>query len=566
MEIVGIDFGTTNVRISTWDPEDGGVPRPRIIGRGDTTVMPAVAALRRQSDGSVSIFVGEDADELEDGQDTVVIRNIKRWALSNDPYVKWRLEVNDAPWPTWWNRELRCVEVWGQQFQARALVAEILKEALNRANLPDEFEWRTGCPVHAGLEYRSMLKEILPDAGGRSSINWVVDEPILFLALARRMGNLNLGSYMVYDLGGGSFDCALVELREGGEMIVYGADGHPLLGGSNIDSALADKLPAETAGNLLRLAKEQVSPDNPTAQVSGNFSLTWQDVESELKGGKYIQRSLMALRDAYVNAKSVVWRRGEGSEAPDDMMLDRNDATGEVRFVWQLDYSDMQRDLDGVILFGGPTRSPYFEENLRRWFGDGKVMHARDLVAGVDAPEITGVSMGACYFPSGEHFYEVPSRLPYRVTLENRQSGAKVEYPPYEHFVETFKPSEQFLSAPLQQERDNPQEYELTIANTDGVLMERRIVNGFLESDERHPATSLRLVIDRLGPVYVEKTSEGVGLPWTKKEVVVENPPWQTEEQREILEALRERERRREEARRHEAQDSLNHPAHLEVN
>ena len=566
MEIVGIDFGTTNVRISTWDPEDGGVPQPRIIGRGDTTVMPAVAALRRQSGGAVSILVGEDADELEDGQDTVVIRNIKRWALSNDPYVKWRLEVNDAPWPTWWNPELRCVEVWGQQFQAKALVAEILKEALNRANLPGEFEWRAGCPVHAGLEYRSMLKEILPDASGRSSINWVVDEPILFLALARRMGNLNLGSYMVYDLGGGSFDCALVELREGGEMIVYGADGHPLLGGSNIDSALADKLPVENAGNLLRLAKEQVSPDNPTARVSGNFSLTWQDVESELKGGKYIQRSLMALRDAYVNAKAVVWRRGERADGPDDMMLDRNDATGEVQFVWQLNYSDMQRDLDGVILFGGPTRSPYFEENLRRWFGDGKVMHARDLVVGVDAPEITGVSMGACYFPGGEHFYEVPSRLPYRVTLENRQSGAKVEYSPYEYFVETFKPSEQFLSAPLQQERDNPQEYELTIANTDGVLMERRIVNGFLESDERHPATSLRLIIDRLGPVYVEKASEGIGLPWTKKEVVVENPPWQTEEQREILDALRERERRREEARRHEAQGNINRPAHLEVN
>ena len=30
MEIVGIDFGTTNVRISTWDPDDpnAGLPSP----------------------------------------------------------------------------------------------------------------------------------------------------------------------------------------------------------------------------------------------------------------------------------------------------------------------------------------------------------------------------------------------------------------------------------------------------------------------------------------------------------------------------------------------------------
>ena len=237
-----------------------------------------------------------------------------------------------------------------------------------------------------------------------------------------------------------------------------------------------------------------------------------------------------------------------------------------MRFVWQLNYTDMDRDLDGVILFGGPTRSPFFENSLRRWFGHEKVMHARDLVAGVDAPEITGVSMGACYFPTGEHFYDVPSRLPYRVTLENRQSGEKVEYSPYEYFVETFRPSEQFLSVSLQQERNNPQEYELTITDTDGVVMEHRIVDGFLESEGRHPATSLRLVIDRLGPVYVEKRSEGIGLPWTKMETVVESPPWQTDEQKDLLEALRERERDREETRRQEAEANLERPAQLEVN
>ena len=566
MEIVGIDFGTTNVRISTWDPDDGGIPQPRLIGRGDTTVMPAVVALRRESDGSVSIVAGEEADDLEETQDIVVIRNIKRWALSNDPYVKWRLEVNEASWPTWWNPDLHCVEVWGQHFQVKVLMADILKEALGRADLPDQFEWRAGCPVHAGLEYRSMLKDILPNSGARSSINWVVDEPVLLLALARRMGNLDLGSYMVYDLGGGSFDCALVELRDGGEMIVYGADGHPLLGGSNVDSSLANKFTIDNAGNLLRLAKEQVSPDNPAARINDSLSLTWQDVESALKEGKYIPLSLMALRDAYVNAKAVVWGRGDEPDKPDEMTLDRNAETGEVRFVWQLNYSDMARDVDGIILFGGPTRSPFFEENLRRWFGDDKVIHARDLVAGLDAPEITGVSMGACFFPTGEHFYEIPSRLPFRVTLENRQSGQKVEYSPFEYFVETFKPSERFLSDPLLQERDNPQEYELTITDIDGVLMEHQLVSGFLESDGRHPATSLRLVIDRLGPVYVEKKSEGIGLPWTKMEAVVENPPWQTEEQREMLVALRGRERQREAMRRQEAEPNLDRPAQLEVN
>lgn len=592
MEIAGIDFGTTNVRISTWDPDSpqAEAPQPCSIGRGDNVgsnpVIPVVVALRREPNDSVSILVGEDADGLEDDPDKIaVIRNIKRWPLSDDDYVMWRSRIDNAEWPSkwnskkgciewpwWWNKELRCVEVGGRQFQAKELITAVLREAVNRADLLPEFEWRAGCPVHAGYEYRLMLKEILTEIAGKGSVNWVVDEPVLFLAAAQRNIDPDSpfklhGSYMVYDLGGGSFDCTLVDVRDNGEMIIYGADGHPLLGGSNIDAELAAKFSAPE--NLLRLAKEEVSPENDTSQLRGNLTLTWAEVESELKGGKFIQRSLMAMRDAYISAKSVVWRRDEGDNSASDMVLQQNEGTGEVRFTWQTDYEDMNQDLDGIILFGGPTRSPYFAENLRRWFGDDKVILARDLIGGVDAPEITGVSMGACYFPSGQHFHQVPSRLPYRVTLENLRTGSKedtAQYRPHQHFVETFQPAEQFASRWLQQERDNPQEYELTITDPDGVVLERRYIDGYLEPGNRHPATSLRLVIDRLGPVYVEKKSEGIGLTWTKKEAVVENPPWQTEEQRARLKALRERERQREEARRQQAQANLNRSPFLENN
>ena len=576
MEIVGIDFGTTNVRISTWDPEDqnAGLPEPRLIGRGDTTTMPVVVALQRQSDGSVNMIVGEEAEELEGTQDTEVIHNIKRWALSSDPYVNWRMSASDAPQESWWNRELNCVEVWGQRFQPKELVAAVLRESVRRAHLSDDFEWRAGCPVHAGYEYRSMLKEALAGIAGRGSVNWVIDEPVLFLAAAQRniapdsVAELR-GSYMVYDLGGGSFDCTLVEIRENNEMIVYGADGHPLLGGANVDRSLAARLNYDGPTNLLRLAKEQVSPQNTNVSINDNVSLSWTDLEGALKGDKFIQRSLMAMRDAYISAKSVVWRREGGGDSAGPLVHSREEETGEVRFTWQLGYEDMKQDIDGVILFGGPTRSPFFKDSLQRWFGVDKVLMAGDLIGGVDAPEITGVSMGACYYPSGEHFHQVPSRLPYQVSLENTSTGReedKVHYQPHQHFVESFQPADQFTSPWLQQERDSPQEYELTITDPDGIVLEQHPVNGFLESEERQPATGLRLVIDRLGPVYVEKKSDGIGLPWTRMEAIVEHPPWQSEEQQRMLESLRERERAREEMRRQEAEAETERPAHLEVN
>ena len=560
MEVVGIDFGTTNVRISTWDPEDLNTPFPftHKIGRGGDEVMPVVVALQRQSGGDISVAVGEDADLLEDGANTLVIRNIKRWALSDDDYVKWRLEVTDTGWPTWWNPELRTVEAWGEHFQSRDLIAAILKEAVGRAGLPERFEWRAGCPVQASYEYRTMLAEVLREIAGEGRMEWVVDEPVLFLAAAQRADSERRlhGQYLVYDLGGGSFDCALVEVRDNGEMVVYGADGDPLLGGSNIDQELKAKLGG--AENLLRLAKEKVSPDSPSVPFGGSVDLKWGDVEAELKDGRFVPRSLMAMRDAYISGKSALQRFGESSgDGPGDIIMDKNDDTGEVRFVRQLGYDDMERDLDGVIMFGGPTRSPFFRESLARWFGEAKVMQARDLIGGVADPELTGVSMGACYFHQKEYFHEVPSRLPYQVTLENTVTGEKVGYKPHQHFVDTFQPAEQFASAWLSQGRDDPQRYELTIANPDEVVLERLDVDGFLEAGSRQPATGLRLVIDRLGPVYVEKRSEGVGLPWTKRFTLVENPPWQTEEQRERLEELRQRQRQRAAGRRQQSADTM---------
>ena len=564
MEIVGIDFGTTYVSISTWNPDTpgAGLPQPRIIGRGGTTTMPTVVAFQKMADGSVSVFVGEDADELEEGPDAIVIRDVKRWAQASESkgsYVKWRgdvarLDARLDP-PTWWvppDQQTDMpghIEVWGQQFSFKEIIAAILKEAVTRFDMPAEFEWRAGCPVHAGYEYRAWLSEALTEISGTGNVKWVIDEPVLFLTLAMSMGSLQPGSFLVYDLGGGSFDCALVEVQDQREMIVYGADGHPWLGGADNDLAL-ERLYRERGyrvhSNLLRLAKEQVSPANSVVPVSAEFNIVWEDVEEILKAGKFIQRSLMAMRDAYISAKAVVWRREEWSDNPDDMVLYKNDKTGEVRFVWQISYDEMVQDLDGIVLFGGTTLSPFFKEKLRPLFGDAKVMAASEIIQGIQVPELVGVSMGACYYLSREQYsHRLQNRLPYWVSLENRQTGEKVEYRPYQYFTDTFHPAEQYTSPEVRQERDNPQDYELTISDIDGVVLERQAVDGYLEPGNRQPATSLRLVIDRLGPVYVEKKSEGVGLSWTKKFKVVENPPWQSERQREIIAVLVEKEQQR---------------------
>ena len=215
MQVVGVDFGTTNVRISAWDSNQDLPPQVKLIGNQDTTTMPAVIALQRQADGGVPFIVGEEADSLVDNSNTLVIRNIKRYALSSDAYIAWHLEVRNTheqypKWPlTWWSPLKRCVQIWDQEFPVWELIRLILTEAFRRAGISGEFEWRAGCPVHANLEYRNGLAQALSQLTGKGNTHWIVEEPILFLTLARRLGGLTDGSYLVYDLGGGSFDSGL---------------------------------------------------------------------------------------------------------------------------------------------------------------------------------------------------------------------------------------------------------------------------------------------------------------------------------------------------------------------
>ena len=578
MEIVGIDFGTTNVRISVWDPEDQnyGLPRPIEIGRG-LPYMPVVVALQKQEDSSVSIVVGEDADVLEDDYNTVVIRDIKRWAQISDSkelQVKARFDTMESSRPANWNLvdsqdgKPGYIEAWEEHFQFVDLMGAILKEALKRANLPDEFEWRAGCPVHAGIEYRKWLNDLMTEFSGNGNLNWIADEPVLFMAFLRRM-NLDAGSYLVYDLGGGSFDCALVEMLSDGDIIVYGADGHPLLGGTDVDSLLKQQFPGAPV-NLLRLAKENVSPENPVAPIQAENNLNWADVESALNKYKFIPRSLMALRDSYVSSK-VVWGRRE-QDFPFGETIEENseddsegDRTGKVRFIWQLNYDDIAKDMvkdeDGksvlnkIILFGGPTRSQFFKNNLGRRFGSDKIMPTSDLLPGVDFAEMVALSMGACYFARGRYDYMVPSRLPINATLVGKKYG-EIEYSAHQYFGVPNKNNSLFSpfeSTILTQDKDNPQEYELTIATPDGSVLRKDSFSGFMEpgnrlTDERNrqPATSLRLIIDRLGFMFVEMKSEGVGLSWTKTFPVFPDPendppPWQTDAQRVAWQKLRER-------------------------
>lgn len=503
MQVVGVDFGTTNVRIATWDSEQAASPQPQAISiLGNEPIMPAVVALQKQPDGQVSIVVGEDADGMADkAGSTLVIRNIKRLALSTDPYVNWHLgfrnshektnpvptEEEDKTWhPKWWDPATLCVKEFGREFPVWELVGSILTEAFQRAGISGDYEWRAGCPVHADFLYRKGLADTLNLVTGKAgNIHWIVEEPFLFLLAARVTGDLPEGSYLLYDVGGGSFDCAVAEIKDDKTQI-YGADGHPSLGGSDIDEWLDRELrkkghsvqlsslrqAKETLGNNTPFTDFQdpaeqresfITLDNSNLLPEAKNSLAGKivvDVKTCLDELNFLEKSVSVSRDAYIGAKSLWWTRPQEEIPTPDGLMERYPPAGEVlyqrykvhsaqdrelrevRFVWQLMLPNLADDVDNVILFGGPTKCSLFPDYLKKCFGANanKVMSASEVMPPDLNPELTGASLGACYSAkfSADHREHTPlyvNRLPLQVTLEDLQTGEKAEYHPFQHFT-----------------------------------------------------------------------------------------------------------------------------------
>lgn len=579
MQIAGLDFGTTNIRIATWNPEESPNPEVRQIGQEQAIpqYMPAVVALRLEPDNTVSRLFGEAADVLEDNDITLVIRHIKQYALSGDSYLHHRMEIvrkdaeqlDEPPRREFipqWNPETQCFE-WAPEtggaekrryvFPLWELISGLLGEAANRSGLTGEFEWRAGCPVHSGYEYRKNLAECLSQLGGECKVSSVIEEPVLFLTLANSRNVLEQGSgYLVYDMGGGSFDSALAVIEEG-NMVVYGADADPTIGGSDVDTFLYQKFNKEVRVDILRTAKERLGTGNLQADLTaGGHTLTWGDVVEATESQKLPKLSLMATIDAYKWAK-ILWERGE-----DGPPVGTTASAGDTqKHVGQLTWADAagEEALKAVILFGGPTKSPYFRSLLSGKFGADKVISASDLLGhmfpDVDI-ELTGLCIGACLSAQESFAPLFVSRVPARIALRDRRTGNEVAYEPYELFGRQdnfINPIAPFKSESLTEDMELQPDYEVVITSPDGDELHRRAVTGYLseangEDGKRLIATKRYLELDRLGQLFVVK--ESVNDFKDTHRVMEENPPWQTAAQRQAWNAILQKQREYQERQR----------------
>ena len=506
--------------------------------------MPAVIAFQRQPNGNVDIKFGEVADALRDVRDKVlVVRNIKRYALLSDNYVREQLEWHHEQqkkeeWPpAWFDLDTSSIRPWNgtESMPVEEAIRQILKEAISRSGLAGTVaEWRAGCPVSSGLAYRKALVSALDDLGCTGRIEWITEEPLLLTALGRAIRSLKDGHYLIYDLGGGSFDCAIVEVVDN-QLIVLADEGLPTLGGMDIDEKLIEKLDYRGSPQILRIAKEQLSSENMESLLDSGQTLTVKHVEDVLEEGEFINKTLITMVNAYKKAQLIMGNSHIGG--------------------WQSVIEDMRKNIDRVLVVGGPTQMPYFTKELGEIFGDDKVVTADDLTRAADRtdildPALTALSHGACYMYGHRYTPLTVDRIPAKITLKvtGGHSTEEDSYEPFRilHARKLFAPDEGRLlirrplypheSTTLDSDRDST--YSVLITSPDGnVLYESE------PHDMRMPregylgprADRIGLIVDRLGGVKVRLQAGFTHIPKPLEDIadIPLDPPWQPALQKE---------------------------------
>ncbi len=358
---IGIDLGTTKSLVAYVD---GNSPRV-ILDERDRALLPSV--VHYPKDGAA--IVGWEARELqgENPQDTIA--SAKRWmgrGLQEGDLVAglstYRF-VNDASGMVKFS-----VAGGAKQVTPVEVSSEILKSLKGRARkkLMEDVD---GAVITVPAYFDDAQRQATKDAGRLAGLEVLrlLNEPTA-AALAYGLDRKANGLFVVYDLGGGTFDVSILKLSDGVfEVLATGGDTR--LGGDDIDRAVAEALLAAAGVEPKTLSPKQVLQAVDAANAA--------KVELSLRDRATVA---MPAPDGAMRRRELTRAEFEAIVKP---LVDRTEAPCRNALK---DAKLTAEQLTGVILVGGSTRSPYVRSFVKSLFG-------KEPLADIDPEKV--VALGA---------------------------------------------------------------------------------------------------------------------------------------------------------------------------
>jgi len=385
----GIDLGTTNSAIAVLE----GTTQRIIRTNENTEYTPSVVSFNKKGE----LRVGETAKNQKISTDE---------AERSDVCLRFKLQMGH-PEP------FKAFKANGKQMTPEELSAEILKKLRADVQRRDREEITAAAisvPAVFELPQCSATNRAATLAG--LSFSPLVQEPV---AAAMSYGFQTTSDrvfWMVYDFGGGTFDAAILRVRDEQIQVVnHGGDNH--LGGGLIDSGIVDQILVPV------VAKEfNLSPDDKR----------WEAVHSTLEYYTEKAKIILSVEDKTDIEIQDLFLARDGVSTPFEYELKRRDVERLAEPLLERSINlcrsvlEEERlspsDIEKLILVGGPTLTPLFRDMLTQKLGIALEFRVNPL---------TVVACGAAIFAGTQIIPEASRR---QVSLPTGHFKLELDYKP----------------------------------------------------------------------------------------------------------------------------------------
>jgi len=304
----------------------------------------------------------------------------------------------------------------GRQMRPEELSSEVLKE------LKNDVQRRTAEDVHAAvISVPAAFEMPQCDATNKAarlaglSLSPLVQEPVAAALAYGFQSNSDKVFWMVYDFGGGTFDVAIITVREGQIQVVnHAGDNH--LGGKSIDWDIVNQIlvPALTRENKL------------TDFTQGNGK--WKSAFAKLKLKAEEAKITLSNEKAADIEIDILCNDDRGLPVRFEYELKRRDIEPLVEHYVERTVNKCKEvladkrlstdDIEKLILVGGPTHTPILRDIL-------KTRLNISLESNVDP--LTVVAQGAAIFAATQ---TIPHDLAIHRPLSTGEYNLELDYEP----------------------------------------------------------------------------------------------------------------------------------------
>lgn len=351
-KIIGIDLGTTNSCVAVID---GGEPLVLPNSEGSRTT-PSMVGFTEENEQ----FVGQQAKRQAIINPAQTIYDIKRLIGHKYNSDQIRKYAKTLPFEIIENTNGDAwVRVNGQAYSPQEISSLILRKMKQTAE--DYFgEEITEAVITVPAYFNDAQRNATKDAGKIAglTVRRIINEPTA-ASLAYGFEQTDDANLIIFDLGGGTLDVSIVQIRGGVfEVVATAGDNH--LGGEDFDRAVLDFL-------MERFESEtgiDVSEDNMALQ---RLKEAAENAKCELSTASETNINLpfLAVDDSGPRHLSLTLSRSQLNDLCYDL-VERLDKP----CLQALKEAGMDKGaIDDILLVGGMTRMPLVQERVQEIFG-----------------------------------------------------------------------------------------------------------------------------------------------------------------------------------------------------